>query len=181
MSQNIDVNENRMNNSRREIPQWTWYNGQFLFQFDEQLKQNPNKTISEFFNEFLTSQGLENLSVYHTKNQGISILLSYGLLVIPKEIWEKAATNFLFTTRNKFLILQPANNNIDTLKFLRLLRNSLSHANFAIDTNDQMLTFWNSKNGIKNFEVKIGYGDWGLFLTEVGKYYINEVKNGHPG
>jgi len=70
--------------------------------------------------------------------------------------------------------------NIDTLKFLRLLRNSLSHANFSIETTTAMLTFWNMYNETKNFEVQISYGDWGMFLSEVGKYYINEVKNGTP-
>jgi len=64
-----------MSDSRHEIPQWTWYNGQFLFQFDEQLKKNPNLTIFQFFTDFLKSQGLENLNIYNTKNQGTVILL----------------------------------------------------------------------------------------------------------
>jgi len=169
-----------MSDSRQEIPQWTWYNGQFLFQFDEQLKQNPNKSIQDFFNDFLKSQGLENLSIYNTKNQGTVILLGYGLLVIPKEIWEKSTTNFQFNTRTKFKVTMSTDTNIDTLKFLRLLRNSLSHANFSIETTTAMLTFWNMYNETKNFEVQISYGDWGMFLSEVGKYYINEVKNGTP-
>ncbi len=168
-----------MSDSRHEIPQWTWYNGQFLFQFDEQLKKNPNLTISQFFTDFLKSQGLENLNIYHTKNQGTVILLLYGLLVIPREIWEKTSTNFQFTTRNKFSVkTPPTDSNLDTLKFLRLLRNSLAHANFSIDISNAKLTFWNNYNGTKNFEVEIGYGDLGEFLSEVGKYYVNEVKNG---
>jgi len=166
-----------MNDSRKEIPQWTWYNGQFLFQFDEQLKQNPNKTISEFFQDFLKDQNLQDANIYHTKNQGTVILLMYGLLVIPKEIWEKTNTNFQFTTRNKFQLNPPTDNNLDTLNFLRLLRNSLSHANFSIDVHTARLSFWNNNNGRKNFEVEIVYGDLGEFLAEVGKYYINEVKN----
>ena len=169
-----------MSDSRQEIPQWTWYNGQFLFQFDEQLKKNPDKTISQFFSDFLTSQGLQNLNIYHTKNQGTVILLMYGLLVIPREIWERTNTNFSFTTRTKFSIKQPTDNNLDTLNFLRLLRNSLSHAIFLIDTETAKLTFWNNQNnGTRNFEVEISYGDLGDFLSEVGKYYINEVKNEH--
>jgi len=166
-----------MSDSRQEIPQWTWYNGQFLFQFDQQLKQNPNKTISEFFQDFLKDQNLQDVNIYHTKNQGTVILLMYGLLVIPKEIWEKTSTRFLFTTRNKFTLKPPTDNNLDTLNFLRLLRNSLSHANFSIDVANARLTFWNNNNGTRNFEVEIGYGDLGEFLSEVGKYYINEVKN----
>jgi hypothetical protein len=47
-----------MSNSPKEIPLWTWYNGQFLFQFEEQLQKNPNKTILEFFNDFKTDQNL---------------------------------------------------------------------------------------------------------------------------
>lgn len=167
-----------MSKSREEIPQWTWYNGQFLFQFDEELKTNPNQTISEFFSNFLTSQGMQNQNFYHTKNQGTVILLMYGLLVIPKEIWEKSTTNFQFMTRNKFEVKTPTiDGNLDTLNFLRLLRNSLSHANFSIDVLNGRLTFWNNNNGTKNFEAVISYGDLGEFLAEVGKYYVNEVKN----
>jgi len=169
-----------MSDSREEIPLWTWYNGQFLFQFDEHLSNNPNKTISEFFNDFRNNQGLQDWNFYRTKNQGTVILLMYGLMVIPREIWEKTNTNFPFTTREKFTIKLPVDNQkIDTLKFLRLLRNSLAHANFAIDAFTNRLTFWNNNdNGNKNFEVEISYGDLGEFTAEVGKYYINEVKYG---
>lgn len=167
-----------MSKSREEIPQWTWYNGQFLFQFDEQLKNAPNQTISRFYKDFLTSQGMQNQTFYHTKNQGTVILLMYGLLVVPREIWEKTTTNFQFTTRNRFSIkTPPTDNNLDTLNFLRLLRNSLAHANFSIDISNAKLTFWNNYNGTKNFEIEISYDDLGEFLAEVGKYYVNEVKN----
>jgi hypothetical protein len=160
--------------SRQEIPQWTWYNGQFLLDFDDQLKKNPNLTISQFFQNFLTSQGLQDLNVYHTKNQGTVILLMYGLLVIPREIWERDNTNFEFKTRTKFSLNQLPDSNLETLDFLRLLRNSLAHANFAIDTQNARLKFWNfQRNGTKNFEVEINYGDLGEFLTEVGTY-LNE-------
>jgi len=169
-----------MSDSRQDIPLWTWYNGQFLFQFDEQLRKNPNKTISEFFNDFLADQKLQDLNIYHTKNQGTVILLMYGLIVIPKEIWEKTSTNFQFTTRNKFIFKQPTNNNLDTLNFLRHLRNALSHAHFSIDTPNSKLIFWNISNGVKNFEVEIDYVDLGIFIEEVAKYYINEVRKGQP-
>jgi hypothetical protein len=173
-----------MSESRKEIPLWTWYNGQFLFQFDEQLQKNPNKTIAEFFNDFRADQGLLDVNFYHTKNQATVILLMYGLMVIPREIWEKDNTNFPFTTREKFKINLPTDSDkLDTLKFLRNLRNSLAHANFAIDINTAKLTFWNNNdNGNKNFEVEISYRDLGEFTAEVGKYYanyyINELKNG---
>jgi hypothetical protein len=167
-----------MNKERDGIPLWTWYNGQFLFLFDEQLKKNPNQTISQFFTIFLTSQGLQNQSFYHTKNQGTVILLLYGLLVIPKEIWEKDYTNFSFSTRQKFILNPPTVNNLDTFNFLRLFRNSLAHANFHIDIQTTRLTFWNNqKDGTRNFEVEIYLADLAEFTAEVGKYYINVVRN----
>lgn len=166
----------KIRDSRQDIPQWTWYNGQFLFQFYDQLKDNPQKSISDFFSEFLISQSLQNLDVYHTKNPGTVILLMYGLLVIPKEIWEKENTDFSFNTRSKFKFIIPKYNNINTLDFLRFLRNSLAHANFSIDATSSKLTFWNCFKEERNFEVEISYANLGQFISEIGKYYINEVK-----
>ena len=54
-------------------------------------------------------------------------------MVIQKEIWERTSTKFQFTTRNKFSFKSPTDNTVDTLNFLRLLSNSLSHANLLID------------------------------------------------
>lgn len=167
-----------MDKERKDIPLWTWYNGQFLFQFDEQLRKNSNKSISEFFNDFLSSQeGLKELNVYQTKNQGTIILLLYGLMVIPREIWERDITRFPFNTRRSFVFKVPTDNNIDTLTFLRLFRNSLAHANFSLDVENKQWTFWNIQtNGTRNFEVDISHIELGLFTTEIGKYYINEVR-----
>lgn len=166
-----------MDKERNDISLWTWFNGQFLFQFEEQLEKNPNKTISEFFKDFLADQKLDNFNFYHTKNQGTIIVLIYGLMVIPKEIWEKNKTNFPFTTRQKFTYNPPTKSNIDTLNFLRLLRNSLAHANFSLDINKELWTFWNIKdNDTKNFEVSIKHIDLGYFTAEIGQYYINDVR-----
>jgi len=166
-----------MSESRQEIPLWTWYNGQFLFQFQEHVEKNSDKTISQFFEEFKKNQNIESPDFYQTKNQGTVILLMYGLMVIPKEIWEKKTTEFEFLTRKKFEINISPNDNLDTLDFLRLMRNSLSHANFSIDIPNSKFKFWNNKDAVKNFEVEINFGDLGEFIAEVGKYYINVVRN----
>ncbi|TKT86539.1 hypothetical protein [Dyadobacter frigoris] len=130
-----------MEKERNDIPLWTWFNGQFLFQFEEQLEKNPNKTIAEFFKDFLVDQKLNNFNFYHTKNQGTIIFLMYGLMVIPKEIWEKSKTDFPFSTRQKFKFNPLSDQSIDTLNFLRLLRNSLAHANFSLDSDEDFGLF----------------------------------------
>jgi hypothetical protein len=54
----------------------------------------------------------------------------------------------------------------------------LAHANFAIDTDNSIFTFWNiNANGFKNFEVVISSLEIGEFIAEIGKYYINQVRN----
>jgi hypothetical protein len=168
-----------MNKERDDIPLWTWLNGQFLFQFQEQLEKNPNKTILEFYKDFCTEPFPEsnNCNFYQTKNQGTIIILLYGLMVIPKEIWEKTNTNFPFETREKFTFNPPTDTNISTLEFLRLFRNSIAHANFSLDTNNETWTFWNiNRSNIKNFEVSLKHFDLGLFTAEIGKYYLNDVR-----
>ncbi len=169
-----------MYKERNDIPFWTWLNGQFLFQFQEQLEKTPDKTISQFFSDFCAEPYPESkpCSFYQTKNQSTIILLLYGLMVIPKEIWEKSQTNFPFNSRQKFVFTSPTDPDIDTLNFLRLLRNSLSHANFSLDINKETWTFWNLKtDNLKNFEVSIKHVDLGHFTAEVGKYYLNDVWN----
>jgi len=101
----------------------------------------------------------------------------YGLLIIPKEIWEREKTNFPFESKKYFKII-TGNNELSTLDFLRLLRNALAHANFSINAKNSIVTFWNinSANQI-NFEVQVQYDKITIFMSEIGKYYINEVKN----
>lgn len=148
-----------------------------MFQFEEQLQKNPNQSISDFFNAFLKDQNIERTRFYHTKNQGTVVLLLYGLLVVPREIWEKSETNFKFESRKYFNKILPSSSDIDTLDFLRLLRNSIAHANFSLDTNTATWCFWNLNKKGKKFEVSIATGHLGEFLAEVGKYYVNEVRN----
>ncbi len=72
-------------------------------------------------------------------------------------------------------MIQPGD--VKTEEFLRLLRNSIAHANFEIVPETNLYKFWNiGPKGVKNFEVEIAHGDLGMFISEVGKYFINEVR-----
>lgn len=161
---------------REEIPQWNWYNGQFLWAFEEQLRSNPTQTIGEFFADFKKQNGLEHFP-FHLKNQGAIISLLYALLVVPREIWERDTkrTAFPFSAEEEFHVTQGRYKSV--WDFLRLLRNSISHAQFAVDVENNAYRFWNIDKGKKTFEVEISQEGLGLFLTEIGKYYINEVKD----
>jgi len=161
---------------REEIPQWSWYNGQFLFKFDEYLKNGKHQTsLEQFYKDFINENSIPE-GIYHTKNQGIVISLLYTLLVIPKEIWEKENTSFNFEYDDYFETIEGKFHN--TLDFLRLIRNSISHANFDVDIKSSEYIFWNTnKKGLINFKFKSNHEKLGKFLTMIGKYYINDVRN----
>lgn len=166
---------NCKNNMRDEIPQWSWYNGQFLFKFDEYLKSKKKDiSLEQFYQDFITENEIPE-GIFHTKNQGVVISLLYSLLVIPIEIWERDNTNFRFNYSDYFEILEGIFNN--TNDFLRFFRNSISHANFSINIISAEYIFWNERNGIINFKFKSTHEKLGNFLTLIGKYYINEVRN----
>ena len=41
-----------------EITKWCWYMGRFLFDFEDGLTENPNMSITNFFQTFRNENGL---------------------------------------------------------------------------------------------------------------------------
>lgn len=161
---------------RDEIPQWCWYNGMLLFALADYLETEPNKSVRNFFDDFKAAHQLQNIQ-FNIKNQGLLISLLYGLLVVPKEMWEPKGTktNFVFNTRNQFTTTSSAPFSTD--EFLRLLRNAVAHANFEVDIEKAIYRFWNTNpRGERTFEVTVTHGGLGEFIGEVGKYFINQVR-----
>ncbi len=162
-----------------EIPQWSWYNGRFLFAFQEALETDNSKSLGDFFGEFKENNELTPPFIFQLKNQGVIISLLYTLLVIPRETWENnlnTGTSFSFKTRENFKIEIGQKTSSDNWEFLRLMRNSISHANFSINVEQSEYCFWNENNSnVKNFKATISHEGIGKFITEIGKYYINEV------
>lgn len=115
---------------RNEIPRWFWMNGQLNFELSKALETDPTQSISHFIQEFEKSRGLR--PGFNIKNQGMMISLLYGLLVVPKEIWESGnvETAYQFKTKSLFTINTGTFNQVSD--FLRLMRNSVSHANYEI-------------------------------------------------
>jgi hypothetical protein len=165
-----------MKNTRKEIPHWVWYTGQFLFHAQESFEQRPNQTIGNVFTSFLRNQNMTDSKVFTLKNQGSILMLLYGLVVVPKEIWgsELLDKSFPFTTRKEFRILKPERN-LRNSEIIKLLRNAISHANFDIYSGLDQYIFWNINNGQRNFEAVVSHEGIGKFLTEIANYYINHV------
>ena len=168
-----------MNETREEIPQWVWYSGYFLFKFQEALESNPQKTIGELWSDFKKDQNLGGFTDFSLKNQGTVLMLLYGLLVIPKEIWgtEKIDNEFKFETK-KYLEIKIPDRKLPNSEIIRYIRNAVSHANFEVYADLNQYIFWNvNRKNERDFELLVSHESLGRFLTEIGKFYINEVRN----
>lgn len=166
-----------MNGYRKEIPKWVWYIGQFLFHFQDQLANGGQMTVAHCFSTFKEAQQLQNCPGVQLKNQGTMLMLLYGLLVIPREMWNyQGLPEFPFHTRQEFQFC-IAEENVAARKFLTHMRNAVAHANFDVNIENGTYTFWNTQNdGMINFKVKVPRVGLCKFVTEVGQYYINSVK-----
>ncbi|MEJ2701178.1 MAG: hypothetical protein P8Z79_01925 [Sedimentisphaerales bacterium] len=165
------------NGYQNEIPRWVWFTGQFLFRFQETLEHCTQTTLTRFWEDFKNSQGLQNCQGFHLKNQGTLLMLLYGLLVVPRGMWEQRQLNlpdFPFTTRERFEF-QTGTQDMDALDFLKYMRHAIAHANFKIDVQNNLYKFWNICRGDINFKVVTDHCGLGIFITEVGTYFINTV------
>jgi len=168
-----------MKDTRIQIPHWVWLTSQFVWQIQQSLEQDPNQSIGNLFTSFLKSQSITDPSLFSLKNQGTVLMLMYGLVVVPKEIWgaEVLDKSFPFTTKTEFKIVQPEHG-LSNSQLIKSLRNAIAHANFAIYSGMDQCVFWNmNKNVQRNFETVVSWQGIGRFLTEVGTHYLNNVIN----
>ena len=165
-----------MNGYRDEIPKWAWYTGQFLFYFQDQLERDGQVSVADCFDHFREANQLQNCPGFQLKNQGTLLMLLYGLLVIPREMWQhEGVPDFQFASRGSFHFC-IGQSNMQSSNFLRFMRNAIAHANFDIvDLQRGLYEFWNiGRNGC-DFKVRISQKGLCSFVTEVGQYYINDV------
>jgi hypothetical protein len=142
----------------------------------QSLEQDSQQTIGDVFASFLRSQKINDPRIFNLKNQGTVLMLFYGLIVVPQQIWGEQVLDksFPFTTKKEFRILKPEGE-LPNSRIIRYLRNAVSHANFAVYSDLGQYVFGNEDKGKKNFEAVISHEGVGKFLTEVGTYYINNV------
>ena len=174
-----------MRNDVNNLPHWIWYTAMFLYRADKARIDTPTKSIDEVYKEFLKDQGLDQKSGFQLRNQGTSMMLAYGLLVLPRELWlRNDLPIFEFSTKPEFnFIVDDVHAQNQHSQFIRCIRNSISHANVHIiapaGTNQKdTFTFWNYNPREKKIDFKVSSSWKGflMFLDEVAKYYINTVK-----
>jgi hypothetical protein len=160
-----------------QISSWCWRTGQFLFYFDQRQQSEHDKKL---YYDFLSE--LEKNS-FNFRNQGVLLMLCYGLIVYPRERWineidyklnehiVKVATKMLGKQIENPLDLfeLPLNENKQefTKDTLKHLRNAIAHAQIDVNIDDNTFTFTD-----RTFSAKITVENLGVFLSGVGRYFI---------
>lgn len=166
-----------------QIPVSAYVNFQVMFDLERLILEKPDATIRDLLDTTSTRLGADPpLSVYYRPmNPGALFAFLYATLVVPKEMsstdyftdFETDPTAF-FELSADFANDQDANASFGALDFYRLLRNSVSHANFLL-TDDSRIRMWNNnRNGNKTFEVETDVNRLTNFAIAVSNFCIQK-------
>jgi hypothetical protein len=161
----------KYNDLKGEIPQRAYINAQIIQEV--QKSSEWNNCIDSICKNY-------GLNGYQFFNPAYIVSLMYCLLVVPKELWiESNKSHYLFENMDesivkgfKIVIYNRSFNNNYVYNLLHKLRNSVAHANYAV--NEEMtFTFWDEYKGRINFEATISKHDLMSFITKMGSKLAN--------
>ena len=178
------------------ISGYCFLTGQFLIHFERNKQKEHYKDVHASFLKSTISE--PRLTDFYYPNHGVILMLCYGLLVYPLEFWKKQAQiNYELLEKQIIedahsLALTKVNcvqdlfesfkytkdNKNDIASIVRFLRNAISHSHVELNSEQNKFTFWdiNRKTGQKHFEASISLMNLAIFLSGVGKFFINSIK-----
>lgn len=166
-----------------QIPVSAYVNFQIMFDLDLLILEKPDSTIRDLLETTSARLGVNPplFTHYRPMNPGALFSFLYATLVVPKEMSSadyftefKTDPTAFFELSADFENDQSAKASLDSLDFYRLLRNSVSHANFLL-MDDSRIRMWNnSRNGNKNFEVETDVNRLTNFAIAVSNYCIQK-------
>jgi hypothetical protein len=168
-----------MENDKNNITSFCWLVGQFLAWIDNQRDTREGFLVVEDFVDSLPIKiEKDNFKCF---NQGTALMMCYGLLVYPREIFGKKIkpeelNNYVLESvgeniKDFFEISNEIDEEINTENILRHLRNSISHSKVKIDSEKDIFVFKDVNSSEKKFEGKISGKDLGILLAVIGRYF----------
>jgi hypothetical protein len=150
---------------------------------------SPNKTISDVFTEFIEEnpQLRQNRDGFTLVNQGLIIMIAYGICVIPRERFDGFA-NFHYPLQSKelFIVIEDKKNVMgDRAEFLKKIRNAVAHVNINflpdVPVDDPVgVELWNEDlKGDIDFRVTISVRGLLVFLNELGHQFADIYLRDH--
>ena len=164
---------------------WSWYTTRFLGLIENARKNKSDITVKELEKDYLEqikNEGSFRNLEFPIINPGYLMMFAYALLVIPNEIMRKeqlSDKDFSFNSIHVFQFTKPKSYDLNANNFLKKMRNSVSHAHYRLESDENtgtsLFTFWDEYNGKVNFKVTTTMEGFWQFLDEVGKYYSNKI------
>ena len=164
-----------------QIPVSAYANFQVLYDLERLIVENPEATIRQLLDMTSSRLGIDAplSSYYRPMNPGALFGFLYATLVVPKELGDndyflrfETATSDFFDLSSQFKNDDSAIESFNGLDFFRLIRNSISHANFLL-LDDSSIRMWNNnKRGVKTFEVVTDVNRLTNFGIAVSNYCI---------
>jgi len=168
---------------------WIWYTCNFVNTAEVARLKSPNKTIEQIYNEFVEGnpQVKNNKDTFTLVNQGLIIMIAYGICVFPKEGFSNfAEMDYPIRSKEFFQVILDEKNSMSRRScFLRRIRNAIAHGHFkflsgiSVDDPNSMELWDGPRDGEVNFKVTISVRKFLSFLDEIGHQFAdwNEKRN----
>ena len=175
------------NDSRVQIPTQAWITSNIVMNIDSTLESNPEISLREYVKQQKDNTNIwrENES-YPIYNHGYLLMMAYAFIVVPKE---SIKDNSLISSEVRELLskieisINEENNGTSKEEnIIRHIRNSISHADYTIDPENNILIFHDRIRTSETFRGEMSISDFVSFMTEYFKayydvYYRRNIKN----
>jgi len=124
--------------------------------------ENADRTLIDVYSkQFASKWNNERLL-----NSGVLMMSSYLLFVYPQQA-DFENIDFTEIDISNFKIISQESDHADNKKFCRRLRNSISHAHFAVDETRNIINFKDNRpDGTDKIEFEIGLVEFGEFIDD---------------
>ena len=142
-----DKNTETLKNSvkqSREISQWCYLIYAFFCDFEEHKDKKDDRYMI-IHNNFLKFRNLPN---FHYRNQGLILMLCYGLLVYPLEFWKETLKLKGYNYLKKIICEHfGTDEKVNAREFLRSLSNAIAHSHIETNIQKNSFKFWDINKG----------------------------------
>ena len=164
-------------NHENQIPIWGYINFQIFYELHLAIQENQTAilTINELIERTNKRIGSSPplTSYFGPINSGANFGFLYTTLVVPKELNSLEYYEGIEIQVNRYFDLDFGNKDLfESNHFYRILRNSISHVNYKILSDNNSIRLWNkNKNGQKNIAIKTDLTRQSNFAIELAKYF----------
>lgn len=170
-----------------QIPHYSFLTAQFLIFFEKHKQDKHFKEVNDLFLKQLITE--PKLDAVNYANFGLVIMLSYSLIVFPREYWKNnidynKLESFIKKTSRElnvdinetsdlFIDIDMGPDKYSLSNLIKKLRDAISHADIKYDSIDNIFHFLHYYKGEKKLDARISLSKLSILITGIGKYFCN--------